>query len=36
MTGPAEGSDKKDSHRLDEVIKAKQTIGETPNSKPAH
>jgi hypothetical protein len=36
MTGPAEGSDKKDSHRLDEVVKAKQTIGETPNPKPAH
>ena len=36
MPGPEEGLDLKNDNRLDEVIKAKQKIGETPNPKPAH
>lgn len=36
MPGPEEGVEPKDSHRLDEVVKAKDKIGETPNPKPAH
>jgi hypothetical protein len=36
MAGAEEGLKRKDSHRLDEVVKAKDKIGETPNPKPAH
>ena len=36
MPGPEEGLKPKDGNRLDEVVKAKQKIGETSNPKPAH
>ena len=35
MLGAEEGLEPKDDNRLDEVVKAKQKIGETPNPKPA-
>jgi len=36
MPGPAEGVERADTHRLDEVMKAKEKMGETPNPKPSH
>ena len=36
MPGPAEGVERADTHRLDEVVKAKEKMGETPNPKPSH
>jgi hypothetical protein len=36
MSGPEEGLDPGDHHRMAEVIRAKQTLGEKPQHKPAH
>jgi hypothetical protein len=36
MPGSEEGLDKEDNHRLGEVIRAKQKIGQLPKHKPAH
>ncbi len=36
MAGAEEGLEPKENNRLDEVVKAKQTIGETSNPKSAH
>ena len=36
MPGAEEGLELKNDNCLDEVIKAKQKIGKTPNPKPAH
>jgi hypothetical protein len=36
MPGPEEGVKRNDTPRLDEVVKAKEKMGETPNSKPSH
>lgn len=36
MPGPAEGVERADTHRLDDVVKAKEKMGETPNPKPSH
>jgi len=35
MPAPAEGLNKKDDNCLDDVVKAKQSIGEKPKHKPA-
>ena len=36
MPGRQEGLDPDDHHRLSEVIRAKEAIGEKPKHKPAH
>lgn len=36
MPGAEEGLDKFHNNRLDEVVKAKKQIGETPNPKASH
>ena len=36
MPGSEEGLDKKDNHRLGEVIRAKRKIGLLPKQKPSH
>jgi len=36
MPGPQERVERRDTHRLDEGVKAKEKIGETPNPKPSH
>jgi hypothetical protein len=36
MPGPTEGRKAKDHHRLGEVVRAKDKIGEKPVLKPAH
>ena len=36
MNGPEEGLAARDHHRLGEVVRAKDKIGENPNHKPSH
>ena len=36
MPGPEEGLESEDHHRLGEVVRAKDKIGENPNHKPSH
>lgn len=36
MPGPEEGLELHDHHRLGEVVRAKDNIGEKPNHKPSH
>jgi hypothetical protein len=36
MPGPEEGLGSEDHHRLGEVVRAKDKIGENPNHKPSH
>jgi hypothetical protein len=36
MPGSDEGQQKKEANRLDEVVKAKDQIGEKPKHKPSH
>jgi hypothetical protein len=36
MPGPEEGLESHDHHRLGEVVRAKDNIGEKPNHKPSH
>jgi hypothetical protein len=36
MPGPEEGLDPDDHHRMAEVVRAKETLGEKPKHKPAH
>jgi hypothetical protein len=36
MPGPEEGLDPDDHHRMAEVVRAKDTLGEKPKHKPAH
>jgi len=36
MEGDEEGSDQRDTHRLGEVVRAKEKIGAKPKHKPSH
>jgi len=36
MEGDEEGLDRSDTHRLDEVVRAKAKIGAKPKHKPSH
>ena len=36
MPGPEEGEESQDHHRLGEVVRAKDKIGESPEHKPSH
>jgi len=36
MPGPEEGLEKKDTHQFDDVVRAKDAIGQKPKHKPSH